>query len=182
MTLGAIVAVVVFAIRVNDVRERALLTLWRGGVVYASAAEYVRTQLPANAVVLTVQHSGSIRYYANRLTLRWDLLPAEWWPRALDVLTERGYRPYLLVSVFEEEQLRRQFGFSDAEDGPGTLVALMSDPEQLRLYDPLRLSGSRPDAITAVVSCPCGLVPVAAAQLDKSGGNYTIPAIARIAQ
>ena len=182
MTLGAIVAVVVFAIRVNDVRERALLTLWRGGVVYASAAEYVRTQLPANAVVLTVQHSGSIRYYADRLTLRWDLLPAEWWPRALDVLTERGYRPYLLVSVFEEEQLRRQFGFSDAEDGPGTLVALMSDPDQLRLYDPLRLSGSRPDAITAVVSCPCGLVPVAAAQLDKSGGNYPIPAIARIAQ
>ena len=77
----------------------------------------------------------------------------------LDVLSERGYRPYFLISVFEEEQLRRQFGFSSVEDGPGTLVARMSDPEELRLYDPLRLSGGRPDTMAPVVPCPCGIAP-----------------------
>ena len=82
VAVSLVFATLLFALRINDVRERALLSLWRGGVVYTSVAEYVRTKLPANAIILTVQHSGSIRYYANRLTLRWDQLAAEWWPRA----------------------------------------------------------------------------------------------------
>jgi hypothetical protein len=158
-TLGIVVAVVVFALRVNDVRERALLTLYRGAIVYASAAEYVRTRLPENALIMTVQHSGSIRHHAKRLTLRWDQLSPDWWPRALDVLTERGYRPYFLISFFEEAQLRRQFGFSDAEDAPGTVVAVMTDPEQIRIYDPLRQRTSAPETIPTVIECPCGVSP-----------------------
>jgi hypothetical protein len=158
-TLGIVIAVIVFALRVNDVRDRALLTLYRGAIVYASAADYVRTRLPDNAVIITVQHSGSIRYHAKRLTMRWDQLAPAWWPRALDVLAERGYRPYLLISFFEEAQLRRQFGFSEAEDGPGTLVAVMTDPDQIRIYDPLRESTGPPATIPIVIPCPCGVSP-----------------------
>lgn len=154
--LGLALAVPIFALRISTIREESILQLWRGGVVYLSAAEYVRDHLPSNAVIMTVQHSGSIRYYADRLTLRWDILPPEWWPRALDILTERGYRPYFLVSVFEEAQLRRRFGFPSAADGPGTIVALMDDPEQVRIYDPLRRSDGRPATIPQVVPCPCG--------------------------
>jgi hypothetical protein len=158
-TLGVVVAIVVFALRVHDVRDRALLTLYRGAIVYASAAEYVRTQLPGNAVIITVQHSGSIRHHADRLTMRWDQLAPEWWPRALDVLTAQGYRPYFLISFFEEAQLRRQFGFSDAEDAPGTIVAVMDDPEKIRIYDPLRQTSAAPAMIPIVVACPCGVSP-----------------------
>jgi hypothetical protein len=157
--LGMVLAVPIFALRINTIREEAILQLWQGGVVYTSAAEYVRAKLPANAVILTVQHSGSIRYYADRLTLRWDLLGPEWWPRALDDLTARGYRPYFLVSVFEETQLRSRFGFSDAPDGPGTVVALMNDPESIRIYDPLRRTEAQPATIPSVVPCPCGIGP-----------------------
>jgi hypothetical protein len=157
--VALVVAVAIFALRISTIREEAILQLWRGGVVYTSAAEYVRTQLPANAIVLTVQHSGSIRYYADRLTLRWDLLDPAWWPRALEVLIDRGYRPYLLVSVFEEAQLRSRFGFSNAADGPGTIVAAMNDPEQIRIYDPLRRTESGPAVIPNVVPCPCGITP-----------------------
>jgi hypothetical protein len=41
---------------------------------YPLAGAFVRDRLPAAAFVLAGQHSGSIRYYANRPTLRWDLL------------------------------------------------------------------------------------------------------------
>jgi hypothetical protein len=159
LAAGAIVAVFVLALRVNDVRERALLTLWRGGIVYASAAEFIRTQLPDNAVILTVQHSGSVRHYANRLTLRWDQMAPEWYSRALAILVERGYRPFLLVSFFEEASLRQHFSLPAADDGPGTIVASMADPHGLRLYDPLRRLTAPPVAMPEVVPCPCGIEP-----------------------
>ena len=41
---------------------------------YPLAGAFVRERLPRDAFVLAGQHSGSIRYYANRPTLRWDLL------------------------------------------------------------------------------------------------------------
>jgi hypothetical protein len=159
LAAGAIVAIFVLALRVNDVRERALLTLWRGGIVYASAAEFIRAQLPANAVILTVQHSGSVRYYANRLTLRWDQLAPEWYPRTLAILVERGYRPFLLISYFEEAPLRQHFKLPATDDGPGTIVAFMADPHGVRLYDPLRQMTAPTVAMPEVIPCPCGVMP-----------------------
>jgi hypothetical protein len=152
-----VLAVPFLAFRIDEVRNRGILEASIGGVVYLSASEYVRTRLPGNAIILTVQHSGSIRHNAGRLTLRWDLLSAEWWPRALAALVERGYRPYLLVSSFEERQLRTRFGFSDAPDAPGTLVAEMKMPEEIRLYDPLRQTAASAETIPAAPCCPCTL-------------------------
>jgi hypothetical protein len=153
--IAIVLLIPLFALRISTIREGGILRLWQGGVVYASAAEYVRKQLPANAVLVTVQHSGSIRYNGERLTMRWDLLDPAWWPRALDVLVERGYRPFLLISSFEEKQFRTQFHLSDAADAPGTIVARMDTPEIIRLYDPLRQLNAPPATIEFVVACPC---------------------------
>jgi hypothetical protein len=156
LTLGVMIALPVLVLRVATIREEGIFNIWQGGVVYASAAAYVDKGLPPNAIILTVQHSGSIRHYSRRLTLRWDVLEAAWWPRALEILAERGYRPYLLISSFEEAQLRRKFRFSDAEDAPGTVVAVMDRPEQIRIYDPLREPHAAADTIPEVIACPCG--------------------------
>ena len=155
--VAVVLLVPLMAFRIEQIRERDILGAPVGGVVYLSAAEYVRTRLPDNAIILTIQHSGSIRHNANRLTLRWDLLDATWWPRALDVLVERGYRPYLLVSSFEEQQLRTRFGFSEAVDAPGAVVAEMTLPEAIRIYDPLRQTAGSAETIPAVPCCPCTL-------------------------
>jgi hypothetical protein len=79
---------------------------------FAVVGEYVHDHLPPNAVVLSLVHSGSVRYYSGRLTLRWDLLPADWLDRSLIFLTSHGYRPFLLI---EEGWERTQFvqRFSD---------------------------------------------------------------------
>ena len=149
----ALVVAVVIGVRVDRVKTEGILRLWQQEAVYPSAARYVQTQLPSNAVILTVQHSGSVRYYADRLTMRWDWIAPEWWPGALDVLVELGYRPYLLVSHFEEAALRQQFSLGETADAPGTVVA--ESPLGVVLYDPLRehIGASRP--MPTIVSCPC---------------------------
>jgi hypothetical protein len=73
---------------------------------FAVVGEYVRDALPPNAVVFALLHSGSIRYYSGRTTLRWDYLPEDWLDRSVEFFTSIGYRPYLLV---EQGAERAQF-------------------------------------------------------------------------
>ena len=80
---------------------------------YATIARIVAGITDPSAVILTVQHSGTIRYYAGRQTLRWDLLDPAWLDRAVTWLTERGRHPYLLIEDWEEPQFETRFGGSN---------------------------------------------------------------------
>ena len=77
---------------------------------YIAIGEYVGATLPANAVVLTVIQSGSVRLYGGRPTLRWDLLPADRLDQTLDGLRAAGYDPYLLLEDWEDDPFRARFG------------------------------------------------------------------------
>jgi hypothetical protein len=76
---------------------------------YPLAGEFVRERGPANAFVLAAQHSGSIRYYANRPTLRWDLISPTRLDQALATFRAQGYEPLLVVDVGEYEKFRERF-------------------------------------------------------------------------
>jgi hypothetical protein len=76
---------------------------------YPLAGEYVRKKGPANAFVLAAQHSGSIRYYAGRPTLRWDLLSPTRLDQALAIFRAQGYEPILVVDVGEYDAFRARF-------------------------------------------------------------------------
>ena len=73
---------------VRHARRRAEVSRRRG---------FVRRRLPATAFVLAAQHSGSIRYYSGRPTLRWDLLDAGSLDRAIASLRRAGYEPYAVA-------------------------------------------------------------------------------------
>ena len=76
----------------------------------AVIGEYVRDDLPPNAIVLSLFHAGSIRYYSGRKTLRWDLLAPEWFDRSVTFLTTNGYHPFLLIADdWERTQFLQQF-------------------------------------------------------------------------
>src|SRR4029079_15216737 len=60
---------------------------------YPLAGAFVRDRLPASAFVLAAQHSGSIRYYANRPTLRWDLLSPGRLDEVVATFRAQGYEP-----------------------------------------------------------------------------------------
>jgi len=76
---------------------------------YEAAGTFVRDALPANAIVLAAQHSGSVRYYSKRTTIRWDLAA----PRELDTIISRireaGYLPFVVVDGDEVSSFRDHF-------------------------------------------------------------------------
>ena len=154
--VALVVFVFVFGARVKTGREEQVPNLWKQGIAYVSAGEYVAHHLPDNAVIFAVQHSGSLRYYGHRLTMRWDYVGPEWWPRVLKILAERGYRPFVLLTIYEEQEFRERFSLSTTLDSPGAVVATLDGPEPLRIYDPLRVTQSPAAHIPQVVPCPCG--------------------------
>jgi hypothetical protein len=82
---------------------------------YPRAGAFVRDSLPPTAFVLAMQHSGSIRYYAGRPTLRWDLLEATSLDRALASLRASGYEPFAVLDASEDGVFRKKFEESEQE-------------------------------------------------------------------
>jgi hypothetical protein len=89
--------------------ERDVLGIGEGEQKYADVGRYIADRLPANAVVFAMQHSGSIRHYSGRPTIRYDSLDPEWLDRALAHLRTSGYEPYVLLETFEVPVFRRRF-------------------------------------------------------------------------
>jgi hypothetical protein len=83
--------------------------LWRAEAKYPLAGQIVRAQLPRDACVIAMQHSGSIRYYSHRPTLRWDVLDPAWLDRALHALRAAGYEPYAVLDPDEVVAFRNRF-------------------------------------------------------------------------
>ena len=77
---------------------------------YATIAALVASATEPRAVVFTMSHSGTVRYYAGRETLRFDLLDPQWLDGAVDWLAARGRKPYVLVEDWELPEFRSRFG------------------------------------------------------------------------
>jgi len=65
--------------------------------------------LPANAMVLAMQQSGSIRYHGGRPTLAWDAIPPDALDATLARLRAHGYAPYIALEELEEVRFRARF-------------------------------------------------------------------------
>jgi hypothetical protein len=76
---------------------------------YPLAGSFVREHLPATALVLAAQHSGSIRYYADRPTFRWELLSPTRLDQALATFRAQGYEPFLVVDGGEYREFKERF-------------------------------------------------------------------------
>ncbi len=90
----------------------------REGVAHSSlpeskfvlVGEWFRTQTSDRAVVLSSLHSGTIRMYGLRQTLRWDEIPTAALRQTIDRLVSAGYEPYLaLDSPGEPEMFAERF-------------------------------------------------------------------------
>jgi hypothetical protein len=76
--------------------------LARGEAKYPLVGAWVRDRTPARAVVLASLHSGSIRYYAGRETVRWDEIPPGALRATLKSLQEAGRGVYLALDAPSE--------------------------------------------------------------------------------
>jgi len=78
---------------------------WR----FATMGRSLARSVPPQSVVLASLHSGSARFYAERLTMRWDFIDPRQLDSAVTVLQERGYPTFVLVDDEEAEAFRTRF-------------------------------------------------------------------------
>jgi 4-amino-4-deoxy-L-arabinose transferase-like glycosyltransferase len=100
-----------------------------------ATGEYVKAKLPERALLVSMQQSGSIRYYSGRLTMRWDFIVPEMLEVVLEDVRRLGYRPYFVLEDWEAPQFQerfRQHSALGALDWP----ELARDPRGVTIYDP----------------------------------------------
>jgi len=80
-----------------------------GDLRYVSAAHVVRDVTTPTSVILSMQHSGSVSYYAQRHVLRYDWIERHRLDSAVDWLNERGHDVYILLEEPELETFRARY-------------------------------------------------------------------------
>ena len=93
----------------NFIQVRDILGTGYGEERYPEVALYIDSALPADAAIVSMQHSGSIRYYTGRVIVRWDTLNPEWLDRAVAFLRDRGVATYAVLEYWEEARFRERF-------------------------------------------------------------------------
>jgi hypothetical protein len=76
---------------------------------YPAVAALVRARTEPGSVIYAFQHSGSMRYYGGRMTLRFDLLDPEWLDRSVEWFAARGIHAYVVLDAWEIERFRERF-------------------------------------------------------------------------
>jgi hypothetical protein len=80
--------------------------------------ELVARVTPEHAVILALQHSGSVRYYAHRETLNWNHIPAGQFTATVQAIQARGLPVFLLIDSDEERVLfETQHGLVVEDEG-----------------------------------------------------------------
>jgi hypothetical protein len=87
------------------IEREQVLGLARSQERFAQAGRLVARVTPADAVILASLHSGSLRYYAHRLTIDWGKIPPGQFDTTLAAL-QRAARPVFLMLDGEEERLQ----------------------------------------------------------------------------
>jgi hypothetical protein len=104
---AALICLVMFSIK--SANDRHVFQLQAPERRYTFAGDYVRRLLPANSIIISVQHSGSVWFYTNRPILRWDHLEPRRFDRVLEWLSANGFSPFMVVDREELDRVRRRF-------------------------------------------------------------------------
>ena len=108
-----VVLVSAFALCMGLEFARSSVPILRGTAAhelrYKAAGTFVRDALPSNAIILAAQHSGSVRYYSNKPTVRWDVAA----PTELDAIVTSvraaGFAPFVVMDEGEVAAFREHF-------------------------------------------------------------------------
>lgn len=81
----------------RESRARGVFTSAALEQKYPQAAAFVRDRLPPSSYVLARQHSGSIRLYAGRPTVRWDAIGADQLDLVVQQIRSTGAHVFVVV-------------------------------------------------------------------------------------
>ena len=120
---------------VHAAREGAF-DLRRYEARYRAAGRYLEAALPADAVIVTSQHSGSASYYTGLPIVRWDQLNVDIDP-ALAALRAKSRHPVVLIEDWELPAFRARFSRSPVASLDWPARAEFGDTTRVLLLDPL---------------------------------------------
>jgi hypothetical protein len=132
---GYTACAIVMVMLVRESIQRHAFGLWEFERRFQLAGEYVDSRLPPNALVITAQETGSVRFYSNRVTMAWRALPPDALGAALGFVHAHDYRPYLLIETGEQQEFVDQFQAKNPIGGLGW-PPIADINHMLRIYDP----------------------------------------------
>lgn len=113
--------------------QRGAFEVWKFEARYPAVAEMVLRHCGKETVVVSMQHSGSLRFYAGVQTLRWDAMEPRRIERALAWLERSGHPVCFALEPWEIEQFDKRF----AATPYAPLAALeVAQTHDVRLFKP----------------------------------------------
>jgi hypothetical protein len=122
----------------NLAMDRGASHVWEAEQRYVESGRFIAHALPQRAALISLQHSGSARFYSGRITVRYDLIGPRDLDRVVDDLRGLGYQPYFLLDEAEEAEFRRRFADASvfgALDWPPDATLYRG---VVRIYDPAK--------------------------------------------
>lgn len=149
--------VAVFALGIYGLwfaQKEGVPDLGRNEQRYVKIAQLVRDTTERNAVIITLQHSGSVRYYGGRTTLRYDVLHDHWLDRSISWLQSNGFHPYILLDTPEHEPFMQKFAENRSSNLDMAIVFEYRDRYNTStyLYDPMQ--ASKLSSVPILVAAP----------------------------
>ena len=161
--VGLAVAIFSLMLGVWTVRiaaERSTFDLGRGENRYVYVAQMVRARTDDNSVIISMQHSGSLRYYGGRVTLQYMHFDQKSLDRAVAWFSQHGVHPYAVLDDWEVPLFRQRFGPANAIGRLAMPPMMLYQSGRVVMFDLLRPAGSQPPPESvAEPSTPHGCVP-----------------------
>ncbi len=117
---------------------------------YAGAAAMAAARTEREAIVLSMQHSGSVRYYGARMSLRYDWLDPAWLDRSVAWLAARGHPVYALLDASEVGAVRDRFSGQTRAGGLTAPIGVYRGKGTVYLFDLTRPLHEHPATVTVV--------------------------------
>jgi hypothetical protein len=111
---AVLVTIVVIVHGVTFADSHSAFTIGRTESRYPQVARAVAGIVEPGAAIVSMQHSGSMRYYGGHVIVRWSYLEAQEFDAAITWLADMGHRPYLLLDAFEVQLIRERYGSESA--------------------------------------------------------------------
>lgn len=157
---------------INFAVTRGAFPSGEGDHRYASIAKLVEQQTDPSSIIFAGQNAGTVRYYAGRATVRFDLLDEAWLDRAVEWLTDHGRRSYVLVEEWELPLFQERFAarnkLGSLSMSPVLAYQAPGVPGSVFLFDPARPEGQTLRPVPPTSARPKCVEPAPLLHLLKS--------------
>lgn len=107
LVAGCALLLIVFGFEIHYVQRYNIFTTGKVDRVNAASVRWANSVMARDALVVSMQMSGAVDFYARRPILRWDLLPPEYWDIVKKDIASRGRPLYALLQEHEIEGAKK---------------------------------------------------------------------------